>query len=127
MSGNGKSRIINVDRGRAPPFAEALGRMLPQRRQNPVKVNVPGGKPSKPVPEKKEPPKKEPPQGQEEQDQGTETTLAKAGGPAEPQQQKPATEETPGQKEAPINITVLPTNLIITIANPMPMDMLPDL
>src|SRR5437762_8629685 len=113
MSGTERVRIINLDNGSATTLAEALGRMLPQMRQNPVKVNIPGNEPSKPTsakpaPEKKEPPKKEG-QGSEEQDQGTE---------AAPQQQKPASDEKPGQKGAPINITVLGNKLIVTSDDP---------
>src|SRR5262249_5969741 len=107
MTGTERMRIINLDNGSATTLAEALGRMLPQMRQNPVKVTLPGGE-SKPAPEKKEqekkePPKKEPAGGSEEQDQGTEATPMKTGGllasaqganapPRSDEQQKPATE-----------------------------------
>ena len=57
MSGTERVRIINLDNGSATTLAEALGRMLPQMRPNPVKVNLPGGESSKPAPEKKEPEK----------------------------------------------------------------------
>ncbi len=39
----GITRIITIEKGSASAMAEALGRLLPQMRQNPVKVNVPGG------------------------------------------------------------------------------------
>jgi type II secretion system protein D len=124
----GNLRIINLENGSATTLAEALGRMLPQMRQNPVKVTLPGNEPRRPAPEKKEPPKKEPPQGEEEQDQGTEATPQKTGGPsADPQQQKPATEEKPGRKNAPINITVLGNKLVVTSDDPEALDLVQDL
>src|SRR5207302_1718075 len=87
-----------------------------------VKVNIPGNEPSKPTsakpaPEKKEPPKKEG-QGSEEQDQGAETT---------PQAQKTAGEEKPGQKNAPINITVMGNKLVVTSDDPEALDLVQDL
>src|SRR5207245_2873668 len=127
MSGNERMRIINLDNGSATTLAEALGRMLPQMRQNPVKVTLPGGE-SKPAPEKKEPPKKEPPGGGEEQEQGAEATPQKTSGPsADPQQQKPAAEEKAGRKNAPINITVLGNKLVVTSDDPEALDLVQDL
>src|SRR5262245_16073310 len=44
--GGGTMRVITLDKGSAATLAEALGRVLPQIRPNPVNVVAPGSEPA---------------------------------------------------------------------------------
>jgi type II secretion system protein D len=105
----GNTRIITLDKGSAATLAEALERLLPQMRDNPVKVVVPGreAKPAAPVvaprggPNAGEPEPQEPPQ---------------SGQLSDPRQTKQAAE--PDGKKPPVNITAYGNKLIITSDDP---------
>jgi len=98
----GTTRIITIEKGSASAMAEALGRLLPQMRQNPVKVNVPGGGGVKP-------------QVSAMNLGGTneEQSAFEGQPPAAPA--KPATpNDKPGRPDAPISISAAGNRLIVT-------------
>ena len=54
-AGSGNVRIITLNQGSARTLAEAIERILPQMRQNPVQVITPGSEPAKSEPARRSP------------------------------------------------------------------------
>lgn len=122
---NSKVRIISLDKGSAATLAEALQRLLPQMRANPVKVVLPGSGGLIPNPEPAPQPKKaEPPRPTFPRKDvrslrpGPEYVAAEAQPPFDPAK-KAAGEEGKGPaKGAPITITAFGNKLIVTSEDP---------
>jgi type II secretory pathway component GspD/PulD (secretin) len=110
----GSMRIISIDKGSAAALAEALERMLPQIRQNPVKVIIPGSEgDSKPQPPA------EKPDGEEEQEPPQDPPAPGTPGQLVDPQAKPAPKaDLPGKKEAPITIMASGNRLLINSSDP---------
>jgi type II secretory pathway component GspD/PulD (secretin) len=119
--GSGNMRIITLEKGSASTLAEALERMLPQLRQNPVQVITPGGVTSYP------PPTLPKPKDDQKKDQ-TPPPMPGGGGPGgglvDPQEQKPAQkpdqkkDSRPGRPDLPVRISAIGNKLIITSDDP---------
>lgn len=103
----GNMRVITLDKASAATLAEALERLLPQLRSNPVKVITPGAASQK-IEHIKEP-EPEPGQGHSEEQ---EQPPAKGQPPAPPE--KKAANDKPGRKDVPIHIIPSGNRLIVT-------------
>ncbi|HEV2948450.1 MAG TPA: secretin N-terminal domain-containing protein [Gemmataceae bacterium] len=123
LSDNSRVRIISLEKaGGAGTVAEALERLLPQMRQNPVKIEGTGIGEKKPAPKKEK--EKESPQSEEEQDQGAQE---KGGSQLVDPQDKAPTIQKPGRKDAPIHIQVIGDKLIVTSDDQEALDLVQDL
>ena len=114
----GNMRIITLEKGSAATLAEALERMLPQLRQNPVQIITPGGPaPSAPKPKPKEEPA---------------APTSGGGGPGlvDPQENKPkpAKDNTARRPDSPVRISAAFGNrLIISSDDPEALKMAQEL
>lgn len=119
----GKMRIITLDKGSAATLAEALGQLLPQMRQNPINVILPGNtdlyqpKPRKPrgVPIKPVPT----PRGLE-----SETSTSTGEQLVDPQEKEP--KKLPGNQK-PITITAFGNKLIVSSDDPQALALVQEL
>lgn len=109
---SGNFRIIGIDRGNAATLAEELKRLLSGMRENPIKINVPGGNPAVPekAPEKMRAPERN--SRGEEQDEPPAKPKTQLVDPQAPQQPKP------GKKDVPVNITAVGNKLLVTSDDP---------
>jgi type II secretion system protein D len=147
-NGGGNVRVITLGQGSAATLAEALERLLPQMRKNPVRVITPTGEERRPEPikEKPRPEEKEKPKdgasgkgeasgGLEPPGNGAASLAVPAGGArppagevvaqgddkqlADPQEKKePARNDRPGRADAPVTITAFGNRLILTSEDP---------
>jgi type II secretory pathway component GspD/PulD (secretin) len=125
--GSQNMRIISLDKGSAATLAEALERMLPRLRQNPVHVIVPGSESSKPElqpAEKREPATKPLKSAAEYPD--AQTTLV-GQQPSDPRDQPAPKEARPGNPNAPINIMAFGNRLVITSDDPQALALVQEL
>jgi type II secretion system protein D len=113
----GKMRVYTIDKGSAAALAEALEKLLPQMRKNPVKVVVPSSENKKPEPIKE--PSKEPPPQEEGGDEVSDGATGNGHGPqlVDPQEKKRAEKEKPGN-EKPIHIIASGNRLLVTSDDP---------
>ncbi|HXG13179.1 MAG TPA: secretin N-terminal domain-containing protein [Gemmataceae bacterium] len=111
-------RVITLSQGSAVTLAEALERMLPQLRKNPINVIKPsstGGDKPPAKPEEKPQPRKD-----ISQEGPTHEIAAEAEGGqqlVDPQEKK-APSDKPGRADAPINIMAMGNRLVITSDDP---------
>ena len=128
---SGNMRVITLDKGSAATLAEALGRLLPQMRQNPVNVIIPGReqKPSRPV----RPRPSRPTGGVESRsDGGIEQfpplvpARADADQLVDPKNDNQKNDK-PGKKNAPVTISAFGNRLIVTSDDPQALRLVQEL
>lgn len=115
---SGNMRMISIDKGSAATLAEALERLIPQMRDNPVKVIIPGREPREaPPPAKKVKPLRDGSEEQEEPKQAPKQLV-------DPREKKNAPDD---KKGAPITITAVGNRLIVTSDDPKALALVQDL
>ncbi|HEV3236036.1 MAG TPA: secretin N-terminal domain-containing protein, partial [Gemmataceae bacterium] len=129
--GGGTTQVISLDKGNAASLAEAMQKLLPQMRPNPVKVNIPGSDVEKKPEEapKKDREKKEPTdkkdvnkwdakeslrQRVKARSEGTELVAMQLSDPQDPKQ----TQKQPQPQGSPITLTPIGNKLVITSDDP---------
>ncbi|MFM8931571.1 MAG: secretin N-terminal domain-containing protein, partial [Gemmataceae bacterium] len=125
----GNVRVINLEKGSAATLAEALERMIPQMRANPVQmINPLGGdtKPKTPAPAPAAPPaapskpvEKPAAQGQPNLQQISFQQNGEPQQPAKPTEaSKPGAKQIPGNANAPLKISVFGNRLMLSCDDP---------
>jgi type II secretion system protein D len=117
---SGTMRVITINKGSAAAVAEALQRMLPQMRQNPVNVIIQGNEVKPAAPANKSAGKSDSPGGGEEQE-------PPAKGQLDDSQKKAPAAEKPGKKESAITITAIGNKLVVTSDDPQALALVQDL
>lgn len=103
----GNMRTITLEKGSASTLAEALERLLPRMRKNPVNVVIPGGENRKPDASR----------ARAEDEEAL--VLPNAAGPlADPRGRRVAANDRPGRRDAPITLTAFGNKLIVTCDEP---------
>ena len=151
-AGGGNMRIITLGQGSATTLAEALERLLPQMRKNPVRVIRPGGESRPPEPPRKEEKDKtkteEKDKTKTEEKDKTKTEEkdktrtgkaderlnevvvdARADGKqlTDPQEKKAPPSDKPGRADAPVTITAFGNRLIVTSDDPQALALVQEL
>ncbi|HEV3262770.1 MAG TPA: secretin N-terminal domain-containing protein, partial [Gemmataceae bacterium] len=128
---SGNMRIITLDKGSAATLAEALGRLLPQMRQNPVNVIIPGRERKSSSPARPRPTR----DGANLESRGRRGTLefeplvpvrAAADQLVDPRADKQKNDK-PGKKNAPVTITAFGNRLIVTSDDPQALRLVQEL
>jgi general secretion pathway protein D len=144
-SAAGKMRIITLDQGSASVLAEALERLLPQMRQNPVRVIQPGTQMANPLgsppayqPQPQQQPREQPQRAVPGKQNTTQFNPAPANGspntnqvaygqplmipgggnPLVDPQNQGGPKELPGRPDQPITITAFGNKLMVTSDDP---------
>lgn len=119
-------RVITINQGSTSTLAEALERLLPQMRKNPVRVIMPG-KPRSEEPKPAAPDKKAKPPADTDSrlpapgSQAASALLVRADDRqlVDPKEnKKPKKDDRPGKADAPVTITAFGNRLIITSEDP---------